>query len=116
MSLVMSFLLLVDLTSAVNEISSIHSEYHIFCQLSTKSVFLRPKIPLDNSYITCYNLTMIDKLDKWLQARQKERVRRTRISHSLKSYYATKRSEEGYHRVRSYLNGKYEGTYLLPNL
>jgi hypothetical protein len=59
---------------------------------------------------------MIDKLDKWLQQKEAERVRRLKISHSLKSYHATKRREAGYHRVRSYLNGKYEGTYLLPNL
>lgn len=59
---------------------------------------------------------MIDKLDKWLQAREKERVRKARISHSLKSYHATKRMEKGYHRVESYLNGQYEGYYLLKNL
>jgi len=59
---------------------------------------------------------MIDKLDKWLQQKEAERVRRLRISHSLKSYHAKKRSEKGYHRVASYINGQYEGYYLLKNL
>lgn len=59
---------------------------------------------------------MIDKLDKWLQQKEAERVRRLKISHSLKSYHATKRAEAGYHRVQYSEMGKRVGYYLLPNL
>jgi hypothetical protein len=55
---------------------------------------------------------MIKLMEEWLKRKETNK----KISSSLKSYHATKRAEAGYHRVRSYLNGKYEGTYLLPNL
>ena len=50
-----------------------------------------------------------EKALKWLYKNDK-------ISRSLKRYYAVKRAERGFHRVKYTEMGNYKGYYLLKNL
>lgn len=61
-------------------------------------------------------IEILERINKHYEAKEARRIKGAKISRSLKNFYATKRAEAGFHRVRYSEMGKYVGYYLLPDL